>query len=275
MRIDPVSPSCREIAGVRTYILSGGRGEAMVFLHGLGASSYSWRHLLPVFAKTHAVYAPDFPGYGRSEKPWGFDYTFAGFAQWLGSFLDALGISRAALVGSSMGGAVALRFALDRPERVSRLVLIGAPVYLGNVPQMLWTMRRPVLSRLLEPFLGRWTVRLVAPTAFLDAGLITEDVVEEYSLALKTREGRHAAAETLRRCLSPELPALISRYRELKPPVLFLRGDHDGVVDDASAERFCGSVPRGKFLRIPVCGHMPQEEKPDAVSAALAEFLPG
>ena len=266
-------PSYREIAGVKTYLLSGGEGAPIVFLHGLGASSYSWRQLLPVFARTHKVCAPDFPGYGRSDKPEEFDYTFAGFARWLESFLDDMGLARAALVGNSMGGAVALRLALERPERVSHLVLIGAPVYLHNIPQLVRTMRRPVVGRLLEPILGRWTVMLVAPTAYLDTKLITPDVVAEYSLALQSREGRHAVAETLRRCLSPELPDIIRRYGELKAPVLFIRGDHDNVVDDESAKRFCRTVPDGTLLRIPVCGHVPQEEKPDIVSAALAEFL--
>jgi pimeloyl-ACP methyl ester carboxylesterase len=269
----PVSASLREVAGFKTYALSGGQGEPIVFLHGLGASSYSWRHLLPAFARAHAVYAPDFPGYGRSDKPWDFDYTFGGFTRWLGSFLDGLGLARAALAGNSMGGAVALRYALERPGRVSRLVLLGAPLYLDNVPKMLSAMRRPVVGRLLEPILGRWTVRLVAPTAYLDASLVTPDVVEEYSLALRTKEGRHAVSETLRRCLSPELAGCIARYPELKAPVLFIRGDHDGVVDDASAEKFCRTVPQGKLLRIPDCGHVPQEEKPEAVRSAIAEFL--
>jgi len=268
-----VSASCREVAGVRTYLLSGGKGEAVVFLHGLGASSYSWRYLLPAFAKTYSVYAPDFPGYGRSDKPCDFDYTFGGFEKWLEAFLDSQGITRAVLVGNSMGGAVSLRLALQKPDRVSALVLIGAPLYLDNIPKILWTLRTPILGRILEPFLGRWTVKLIAPSAFLDRRQITEDVLDEYSLALKTRAGRRAAAETVRRCLTPDLPELISRYGELKAPVLFIRGDHDAVVDQASAEKFCRTVPRGGCLCIPVCGHVPQEEKPDVVSAAISGFL--
>ena len=112
-----IRPSSRQVAGIKTYALSGGEGSPIVFLHGLGASSYSWRHLLPAFAQTNTVHAPDFPGYGRSDKPEDFDYTFAGFSHWLGSSLDELKISRTALVGSSMGGAVALRYGLERPER--------------------------------------------------------------------------------------------------------------------------------------------------------------
>jgi pimeloyl-ACP methyl ester carboxylesterase len=272
--VDPeISPCLREIAGIKTHVLSGGQGEPVVFLHGLGASSYCWRHLLPVFARTNAVYAPDFPGYGRSGKPWEFDFTFQGYARWLGNFLDALGLERAALVGSSMGGAISLCLALDHPERVSRLVLIGAPVYLDNIPKMLWAMRQPIVGRILEPLLGRWTVRVVAPTAFHDRKFVTEDLIDEYSIALSTPEGRRAAAETLRRCLSPELPDMIRRYPELKPPVLFIRGDHDGVVDDVSAEMFCRAVADGRRLRIPRCGHVPQEEKPETVRSAIAEFL--
>ncbi|MBI5240428.1 MAG: alpha/beta hydrolase [Elusimicrobia bacterium] len=268
-----ISASRRRIAGVGTHVLSGGAGEPIVFLHGLGASSFSWRHLLPEFAKTHSVYAPDFPGYGRSDKPRDFDYTFAGFARWLSAFLKELDLPRAALVGNSMGGDVSLFLALQSPELVSRFVMIGSPVNQDNIPRLIWTMRRPFVGRILEPLLGRWTVRLVAPTAFHDRSCITEEVLDEYSLALSTPEGRHAAAENIRRCLSPELADYIARYPKLEPPVLFIRGEHDRVVDDASAEWFCRTVPKGRFLRIPDCGHVPQEERPEAVAAAIREFL--
>jgi pimeloyl-ACP methyl ester carboxylesterase len=268
-----VSASRRQVAGVGTHVLSGGQGEPIVFLHGLGASSFSWRFLLPEFARTHSVYAPDFPGYGRSDKPRDFDYTFAGFARWLASFLDEFKLARPILVGNSMGGDVSLFLALQSPQRVSRFVMIGSPVYADNIPRLIWTLRRPILGRLLEPLLGRWTVRLVAPTAFWDRSCLTEEVIDEYSLALSTPEGRHAAAENVRRSLSPELGDFIARYPGLEPPVLFIRGEHDRVVDDASAERFCGTVPRGRFLRIPDCGHVPQEERPAAVSSAIRDFL--
>ncbi|MCX5796187.1 MAG: alpha/beta hydrolase [Elusimicrobia bacterium] len=263
----------RTIAGVRTHVLSGGAGEPIVFLHGLGASSYSWRHLLPAFAETHSVFAPDFPGYGRSDKPRDFDYTFAGFARWLRRFIEEQGLSRPVLVGNSMGGDVSLFLALQAPELVSRLVMIGSPVYADRIPPFIGFMRRPLLGRILEPLLGRWTVRLVAPSAFWDRSCITEEVLDEYSLALRTPAGRRAVAENIRRCLSPELDGYIARYPELEPPVLFIRGEHDGVVDSASAERFCRAVPKGRFLPIPDCGHVPQEERPAAVISALAAFL--
>jgi pimeloyl-ACP methyl ester carboxylesterase len=268
-----ISASRRQIAGVGTHVLSGGQGDPIVFLHGLGASSFSWRFLLSEFAKTHRVYAPDFPGYGRSDKPRDFDYTFAGFARWLAAFLDEFKLARPILAGNSMGGDVSLFLALQAPERVARFVMIGSPVYTDNIPRLIWTLRRPILGRILEPLLGRWTVRLVAPTAFWDRSCITEEVIAEYSLALNTSEGRHAAAENIRRCLSPELGDYIARYPQLEPPVLFIRGEHDHVVDDASAERFCGTVPRGRFLRIPDCGHVPQEERPAAVISAIRDFL--
>jgi pimeloyl-ACP methyl ester carboxylesterase len=268
-----IKAQTHRVAGVQTHILSGGAGAPIVFLHGLGASSYSWRHLLPAFAQTNAVYAPDFPGYGRSDKPRDFDYTFGGFARWLHAFLDEFGLTKSVLVGNSMGGDVSLFLALQTPKRISRFAMIGSPVNTNNIPQLIWTMRRPFIGRILEPLLGRWTVRIVAPTAFWDRSLITEEVLDEYSLALGTADGRHAVAENIRRCLSPELAGYIARYPELEPPVLFIRGEHDHVVDDASAEEFCRTVPHGRFLRIPGCGHVPQEEKPQAVISAIAEFL--
>jgi len=69
--------------------------------------------------------------------------------------------------------------------------------------------------------------------------------------------------------IQPDGPVGLARYPQLRPPVLFIRGEHDRVVDDASAEWFCRTVPNGRFLRIPDCGHVPQEERPEAVIAAI------
>ena len=212
-----VSPSSLVVAGIRTHLLSGGKGQPLIFLHGMGASSYGWRRLLPAFAKTHAVYAPDLPGFGRSEKPRDFDYSLVGFTRWLNSFMDTLGLPQAVLIGSSMGGAISIALALDHPARVSRLVLIGTPVDERHIPRIIRIMRTPLLGRLLEPLLGPWLVRVVAPTAFLDQNLVTEELIQEYAIALQTREGRHSIAETMRPLARRRASGAASKIRTENP----------------------------------------------------------
>lgn len=262
-----------QVAGLKTYVVSAGSGSPVILLHGLGASTYSWRLLQPLLAAHHTVYAVDLPGFGRTDKPADFDYSFQGFSNWAVALLDELGLKQAAFIGNSMGAATAVRLALVEPGRVRCLGLLGSPFYIGNHPKLMWPMRWPVVGRVYEALLGRWAVSIVAPTAFYDRSLVTEDVIDEYALALKERGGRFAVAEFLRRAIPPDAAAWMERYKTLAVPALVIRGEHDGVVDRASSERFCREAPRARFLHMPACGHAPQEEKPAEVATALLEFL--
>ncbi|MBK9260519.1 MAG: alpha/beta fold hydrolase [Polyangiaceae bacterium] len=106
------------------YCHAGDTGPVVVLLHGGGIDSarLSWELLIPELAHTHRVFAPDFPGYGESDKPADLPYTLEYLAAFAIEFLDVLRIERCSLVGISMGGAVAMSVALDQPERVEKLV---------------------------------------------------------------------------------------------------------------------------------------------------------
>jgi pimeloyl-ACP methyl ester carboxylesterase len=263
----------RSIAGVETYWLEGGAGRPVILLHGLGASSFSWRAVTEPLAGRFRVIAPDFPGFGRSGAPERFDYSMAGFSRWLLAFMDDLGIAQAELVGNSMGGVVALMTAMDQPLRVGRLALLGTPTYLSDRPMLIWPMRWPVIGRLYERLLGPSVIRAIARTAYKDPSLVTAEVVEEYSLSLRRPEGRRAAARFLRNAVPPDAHARLARYCDIAHEILVICGDSDGVVGLSSARRFCAEAPRARLLELADCGHVAQEEKPQLVAQALLEFL--
>jgi len=98
-----------------------------VLLHGGGidSASFTYSNIIGPLAEEHRVFAPDWPGYGHSDKP-DLDYTMGFYVDFLGRLMDALDLERASLVGLSMGGGAALRFALRSPERVEKLVLVAA-----------------------------------------------------------------------------------------------------------------------------------------------------
>lgn len=259
--------------GVQVHVLSAGKGEPVILLHGLGASSYSWRHILPALGERFRVYAPDWPGFGRSQQPWDFDYSVDGFRKWLIAFMDGLGLRRAALVGNSMGGMVSLAAASADPDRVTRLVLLGTPVYAQNRPKFLWPLRWPVFGSVYERLMGPWAVSLIGRTAFVDRSCVTPELVREYGMALATPAGRHAVAQFIRNAIPPDLEDRVRSYGELRVPTLVIVGDHDPLVDVPSAERFARTIPYSGILVIRSCGHAPQEEKPAEVLPALLRFL--
>jgi pimeloyl-ACP methyl ester carboxylesterase len=263
----------RRVAGVRTRTIEGGSGPGLILLHGLGASAYSWRHLLPELAKTHSVCAPDIPGFGRSDKPAGFDYSLGGFAAWTRELLRSLGWKSAALAGNSMGGATSVRLAHDFPELVDSATLLGAPVYPTNFPKILWNLRRPFVGRLLEPLVRPWLVEFLAKSCFVDHSIITPELLEEYSIALRDPGGRRAVVAFIRNAVPVDADRIVSGYPVMKTRFLAIRGEHDAVVDRASVEKFCRTAPNARFVHIERCGHAPQEEKPAEVLAAMRAFL--
>lgn len=115
--------------GVATNFLEAGSGDPVVLIHdsGPGVSAYAnWRLTLPELAKELRVLAPDMVGFGYTERPADASYNLQTWVDHLVGFLDALGISRASIVGNSFGGAIALALASQRPERVDKLVLMGS-----------------------------------------------------------------------------------------------------------------------------------------------------
>src|ERR1017187_82892 len=116
-----------DAGGVKTNYLESGEGAPVVLIHGSGpgVTAYAnWRLVIPDLARHFRVLAPDMAGFGYSDKPG--NYTMAGWVNQIISFLDALNLKQASLVGNSFGGALALRMAIDQPGRVDRFVLMGA-----------------------------------------------------------------------------------------------------------------------------------------------------
>ena len=130
------------------YFIDQGRGPNLLLLHGLGASSFSWRHNLGPLARHFRVLAPDLPPHGRSPAPLDGDYTVAGQIRGILEFLDRRGIEQAALAGNSLGGGLALLLARDYPERFPALVLLAPAVALTRVPYIFYPLRLPRLGRL-------------------------------------------------------------------------------------------------------------------------------
>ncbi len=262
-----------EVAGIKTHLVRAGKGEPVILLHGLGASSYSWRFAVSELARRYEVFAPDLPGFGRSDKPRDFDYSVAGLHRWVLALMDRLGLEKARFAGNSMGGVIALWTAMDAGHRVERMALLGTPAYPENRPKMLWPLSWPVIGRVYEWALGETTLRYIAKTTFVDQSKVTEEMVAEYGAPLKTAAGRRAVAEFIRRAIPPDFRERIASYRTLPHRTLILNGDADAMVDYRGAERLAKDLPRARFVYLDRCGHAPQEDAPERVNALLQEFF--
>ena len=268
-----VEPRYEDIAGMRVRYVRRGRGPAVVLLHGLASSVYTWADVIPALAKDHDVVALDLPGFGGSDIPG--DLSSSVYPATVLGLMDRLGISRATLVGNSLGGAVVVVLAARHPERVRRLVLIdsaGFNLDPSRRPRLLRLVGSAPAGAVLEALpVRRWLVATALRQVFYDPSRVSSEKVEEYLAPL----ARPGAMEAIRSLLAQPggygLPGLIS---EVRVPTLIIWGRHDRWIPLADADRFAAAIPSARKVVLEECGHVPQEERPAEVVHLLEEFDP-
>jgi pimeloyl-ACP methyl ester carboxylesterase len=241
-------------------------------LHGWGASLYMFRHALALLPQHgFRAIAVDLRGYGLSEHPLATgSYSLDAYLNDLDALLDALGIERAVLVGQSMGGGVALRYALRSPERVTRLVLIN-PVGLVSIGwvALLRLVPRMLMERLGRHALPRWLARFILRhIAYGDGSLATERDVDENWAPTQLPGFIHAVRAGIGEFnWSPLTPA---ESLALCVPTLVILGSKDRVVRHA---RSAADRLKGARVLSMAGGHCVHEEHPNEVYRAVVEFI--
>ncbi len=255
-----------------------GPGRDVVLLHGFASSSYTWEAVAPRLAERgFRVLALDMKGFGWSDKPASGAYDPVALMEGVKSWMDAVGLSRAAVVGNSLGGAVASLMALVHPERVSGLVLVNSLMpYDIPYPLILRLARAPLAPALAGRVITRGVIRRNLKQVFHDRRLVTEEKVSAYWERLRAGNGLRAQA-LVARALSPEpFLSYLSRAEEVRTPALAIWGREDRWIPLSFGRRMAreGCGPRNLVV-LDHCGHMPQEEKPRETARLMARFLAG
>ncbi len=276
-----------EVDGVRLHYQEAGEGEpVMILLHGFGASTFSWRSVIQPLSSLGRVIAYDRPAFGLTERPmpgeWRGQNPYSPEAQveQLIALMDALGVERAVLVGNSAGGTVALNAALAYPKRVQALVLVDAAVYEGGRSQG-WL--RPLMKLPQVNHLGPLLVRSLAgeqgtqfiQTAWHDPSRIEPQVYEGYRLPLHAENWDRALWELTKASHPTGLPERLDEVRAQGIPTLVLTGDDDRIVPTENSLRLADALTGSKLVVLKNCGHLPQEECPQAFLEAVRQFVRG
>lgn len=270
-----------DVGGVRLhYQEAGGENDpAVVLIHGFLASNFVWRDVLvPLSERGFRVVAPDLVGFGFSGKPADGEYTIEAQARAVVGLLDELKIERATLVGSSYGAAVAAVAALERPERVRRLVLVGAVCNdeLMRHPALRLLSVRGVGELVGPPlldanyFLRRRRARRAAAGG--DDALAEERRIAGRHLPLRASDAQRAVINTIRGWSASRVER---EAEKIGQPTLLVWGDCDADTPLRHGETLRRLMPDSRLLTIPACGHLPQEERPQTFVEAVAAFCRG
>lgn len=269
--------------GLKLFAYVAGEPAPLVFvlLHGLGDEADSWRHLIEPLAAYGQVVAPDLPGFGRSAKP-RRKYSLPFLQGVVVELLEQLHVTSAILVGSSLGAVVAQSMALEKPAWLRGLVLIDGAL-LSRSQRI-----DPGLLLFMLPGLGEWLYTRLRkdPQAAYDtlqpyyANLDGLPQAEQEFLYQRVNQrvwddAQRAAYFSTLRNLAPyvtrQQKGLPERLARLDVPTLILWGAEDWIMSPSNGQAAAAAQPSARFVSLPKCGHLPQQEVPQAVLQAILE----
>jgi len=274
-----LTPNELSLHGQRISYRAGGRGPALLLLHGITNSSETWEHVAPWLTERFTVIAPDLLGHGQSATPRG-DYSLGAHASGARDVLTALGIERATVVGHSLGGGIAMQFAYQFPERCERLVLVASGGLGREVHILLRAAAIPgadyVLPALTSAGLlgvGRGIGGLLRRVGLAPSEDLA--VLANGFASLATAGSRQAFLHTVRAVVEPggqRVSALDRLTLAGLLPSLIVWGEQDSIIPVGHGAAAREAMPGSRLEVFPGAGHMPHNADPERFATLLTEF---
>ena len=251
-----------------------GEGAPVILIHGVAASVFDWIDLSPALVGAgYATYALDLLGHGKSIKPKDLkEYNANRIFEHLEAWIESLGLaSPLILVGHSLGGYLAVEYALRYPQRVRALVLVDPFYSLDQLsPLLSFHYRRPIINLGLISYAPKWLIRLSIELAGL--------FIRNGYIAPQTREGRAQTADDYKHA-SPGIYNILTTVRDLTPelpkvnvPVFMAWGTHDQSLSPQGFKKMVGLLPNARAIELDT-GHVPHQSHPMLLTPHILEFL--
>ena len=255
--------------GVRLQYIESGSGYPVICMHGNGLNRQLWRHIMQELSKKYRAITYELRGMGKSETPGkpGLTITIEDHAKDLEGFMDALNIKEAAIVAHAFGSLVAMRFAVDHPERVKAMVLVDTTPKVGGktqerIPKWIEIIEKEGEEPLLDQTMERWFVESFRREH--------PDIIKLYRDMVASNPPMGYAAN-FRGVL---LCDITDELHEIKCPTLVVGGAEDrGSTPPETHELIAGKIPNSKLVIVPNASHTVPEEQTKEFNRVTLEFL--
>jgi len=270
------APHYLEQNGLRMHYVDEGAGNPVLFLHGEPTWAYLYRKMIAPVADVARAVAPDYFGFGRSDKPMRIeDYSYDFHYGSIERFVDELDLRETTLVVQDWGGPIGLRLAVERPDRVSQLVILNTGVGAGRAPSEEWLRFREFIRRVGTDLVPGQLIRISCVSELPD------DVVEAYNAPFpvpESKAGILAFPELVPTEIDHPSAAKMLEVRAAleawERPALVLFSDSDPIFSTVAAERMASRIPgAGPAEIVADAGHFLQEEKGEEIAARIVRFL--
>ena len=269
-------PHYLEQDGLRMHYADEGDGDPVLLLHGEPTWAYLYRKMIPTLAGKARAVAPDYLGFGRSDKPTRIeDYSYDFHYRSIERFVDELDLHGTTIVVHDLSGPIGLRLAVERPDRVGRLVILNTGVGAGRAPSEEWLRFRAFVRKVGTDLVPGQLIRISC------LGELADDVVEAYNAPFPSPESKAgvlAFPELVPTELDHPSAAKMLEVRAAlehwERPALVLFSDSDPIFSTVAAEHMASRIPgAGPAEIIAGAGHFLQEEKGEEIAERIVRFL--
>lgn len=252
-----------------------GTGPTLVLLHGVASSLHTWDKWVQRLAPHYRILRIDLPGHGLTGKdPRVEEYDIAYMVDKLDKFLNKLSIDQMYLAGNSLGGYISWNYALHRPDRIEKMVLLDSAGFPQDMPFIMSFSALPVIGGIGSVMMPKFLVDMNIKAAYGDTSKVTSKLKQRY-FDMTTRKGNRESLITAFRVMKEqsENPYLGSRVKEVEVPTLLMWGGEDDWVPLSILEQFQEALPDSQTIVYEGVGHMPMEELPVQTSRDAHNFF--
>jgi pimeloyl-ACP methyl ester carboxylesterase len=264
-----------DIDGVPVHYIIEGKTEdtlPIVLIHGTSASLHTWDTLSSLLKTNKKIIRFDLPAFGLTGPNRLNQYNFNFYNQFLDELLIKLNVTQCIVAGNSLGGSIAWNYAIASPDKVKQLILLDASGYpkkdeKGSLGFKLAGI--PVLNQALKHISPISLIRKSLEDAFYNKSIVTDKMVQQYHDLLLREGNRAAVLELFQHPMKPDA----TKIKTITQPTLIIWGKQDQLISYNNASLFKQDIRNSQMLVLDKVGHIPMEEAPRQVAAAIIEFI--